>query len=327
MSRHQGIDARRRQKEWDRKQRERRAAPPGAGTAESRPVASVDLRSWPIVRANVPIEDSFRVSGFGSAGIVRARPDGKWITAYFNFSLLDQGIEVMCGKDETDESENAAFLTLFGINAPALEPGPPELAARYIWGALALGSAAGFDFDPKTSARYLGMVPQIGGGRNWWLQQFTGPQGLAAPGLVRFLKDHPVPDGIPEDKEIAIGTIATFSCDDAHSICAKLEQRHPEFTDDGEKAGVRYFSWTRAYPKKHWSPFSKLGGRQVIGSVEVHADHLVAESKVLSMASKLITILKLVFGNDIKLTDTQWKGAEELIREAKEAAQQNEAIQ
>jgi len=247
-----------------------------------------DVRSWPIVRAYVPIQDVFRATGFGSAGIIRARPNGKWISAYFAIGLLDEGIKIMCGKDETDEAENAEFLKLFDQTSPPLEPGPPELAARYIWGAHSLGLSAGYEFESKMSSRYLGMVPPIGGSRSWWLQQLIGPQGLAAPGLVRFLKDHPTPDDIPEDKEVMVWTRATFSCVNTKAVTAELGRQEPEFLDEGEEDGMTRFTWTREYPKKHWSPFSRLGGRQILGSVEVHSDHLVAEAKVLSMASILI---------------------------------------
>jgi hypothetical protein len=322
MSRKKGIDSRSRQKEWEQKRKESRST--SSTSVGSALPATIDYRSWPIVRAYVPVEDVFRATGFGSAGIIRLSPEGKWFTSFFIFGLLDAGISAMFGKDQTDEEENAETMELFEDKTPALEPGPPELAARYIWGAYAMGMFAGYEFDPQMSARYLGMVPKISGSKNWWLQQFLGPQGLAAPELVQFLEDHPVPDNvdIPDDKEIVVFTAATFSCADSMAVVEGLRRRTPEFGDGREEDGVTYFSWTREYPKKHWSPFSLMGGRQVLGSVEVHHDHLVAEAKVLSMASILIAKLKRAFGNDIKLMHTQWKGAKEVIREAKDAENQ-----
>jgi hypothetical protein len=309
-----GINARSRQREWERKRREARSG--ASNSALSASNAAVDFQSWPIVRAYAPIEDVFRATGFGSAGIVRSSPNGKWFTSYFGFSLSDAGITAMYGKDNTDETENAGVLNSLKHMTPAMEPAPPELAARYIWGAHALGLSAGNEFEPTESARYLGMVPKIAGRSSWWLQQFIGPGGLAAPGLVQFIKDHPVPAEIPEDKEVIVWTTATFECSNVAAITAKLRELAPEFWEDGDEDGVSYFTWSREYPKKHWSPLSKLGGRQILGSVQVHSHHLVADAKVLSMASILIAKLKFALGDNIKLRDTVWKGAKELIREA-----------
>jgi hypothetical protein len=97
----------------------------------------------------------------------------------------------------------------------------------------------------------------------------------------------------------------------------ELMRREPEFSYEGlDDDGIELFTWTREYPKNHWSPFSKLGGRQILGNVEVHTDHLVAESKVLSMASILIGKLKRAFGSYIRLTDTQWLSSDDLIAQA-----------
>jgi hypothetical protein len=302
-----------RKKEYDRK---RRAAAKPPVTAGGEPSVDSKMKTWPIVRAYVPVEDVFRATGFGSAGIIRARPDGKWFSSFFEISLLDEGIQIMFGKDAGDESEHDELLNAIRSQMPPMEPGPAELAARYIWGAYALGLAADYEYDAKMKARYLGLVPMLSGKPAWWLQQFIGPQGLASPGLVRFLEEHPVPDDIPEDKEILVLTQATFACADTKAIRAELSRREPEFNSDSEEEGAEFFTWSREYPKKHWSPLSRLGGRQILGAVEVHDDHVVAESKVLSMTAILIGKLKDAFGDGIRLTETTWKGSEDLIREA-----------
>src|ERR1700728_2138566 len=95
MSRKKDKDSRNRQQQWDLKRREIRSASYCAESRESLPLAMGDVRSWPIVHAYVPIPDVFRATGFGSAGIIRARPDGKWISAYFAIGLLDEGIKMM----------------------------------------------------------------------------------------------------------------------------------------------------------------------------------------------------------------------------------------
>src|SRR5438105_3862744 len=94
----------------------------------------VDYRSWPLVKAYVPVEDVWRGTGLGTAGIVRQRPDGTLITAFFNISLIDGGITGMMGKDETTLEEEQEFLDSLRHLMPPLTEGPADLAARYIWG-------------------------------------------------------------------------------------------------------------------------------------------------------------------------------------------------
>jgi hypothetical protein len=133
---------------------------------------------------------------------------------------------------------------------------------------------------------------------------------------VEFLERNPVPDGIPEDKEVMFWTTATFACPHPETVFAELSKRSPEFIFNGQDDdGADSFTWTRAYPKKHWSPLSKLGGRQTLGGVRIFPDRIVADSKVLSNASILIGILKAAFGDDIRLTGTTWKSSEDFIRE------------
>ncbi len=265
----------------------------------------------------VPVEDVFRATGFGTAGIVRQRPNGKLSYAFFNFSLLQQGVTAIFGKDDVTEQDIIDISRDMKDLMPEFALGSPELAARYIWGAYSLSLVAGYDLGPDAD-KYLALVPAIVGSRKWWVQQLTGPQGLAAPGLVEFLEANPTPDDIPDDKEVVVFTRATFACDNAAKIRAELKRQAPEFGDDGiDDSGAHRFIWTRAYPKNHWSPFSKMGGRQILGSVEVYDDRVIAEAKVLSMAAILIGKLKSAFDDDIRLTETQWKSAADLVREGK----------
>jgi len=57
------------------------------------------------------------------------------------------------------------------------------------------------------------------------------------------------------------------------------------------------------------------GGRQILGSVRVGPERLIAEVKTLSMGARLVGILKGIFGEQIRLTDTSWKGVADLLAE------------
>src|SRR5687768_1957805 len=64
-----------------------------------------DPRTWPVARAYVPQEDAWRASGFGTAGIVRQRPDGRFASALFSIAIIDGGVSMMYGKPDTTLQE------------------------------------------------------------------------------------------------------------------------------------------------------------------------------------------------------------------------------
>src|SRR5258706_12393137 len=62
-------------------------------------------RQWPIVRAYVPMEDVWRVSGWGTAGIVRRQPDGKLTYSIFTIDLSSGGLLEAFGADDRTEDD------------------------------------------------------------------------------------------------------------------------------------------------------------------------------------------------------------------------------
>ncbi len=275
-----------------------------------------DYRLWPVVKAYVPVEDCFRATGCGTAGVVRQAPDGKLVSSFFNIELLDGGLKNAMGKDQTDEAEIEDFLESLKYMMPPTEPGPVDLAARYIWGAYAWSRQDGFDFPEEMKARYLRVVPLLSGTQNWWLQQFIGPDGLVPPKLLEVIEDNPVPDDLPEGKEILIFSTINFDLSDPQAALEHLRGAAPEFTEVEPDGATTCFDWSRKYPRNHWSPLRLMGGRQSLGSVRVDDNTLVAESKTLTMAAVLVAKLKDMLGDRIHLRDTVWKGAAEMIREA-----------
>jgi hypothetical protein len=151
-----------RRKQFEKKRRELAENPLQLQT----PAAKTDIRQWPIVRAYVPVEDVFRATGFGSAGVVRQQPNGKLRYSFFLFGLLDEGITSIFGKEDTTQDEIDGLLKRLGTGIPPFQFGAAELAARYIWGAQTLSFDHGFDAIPE-SARYFALVPALSGTRNW----------------------------------------------------------------------------------------------------------------------------------------------------------------
>jgi len=59
-----------------------------------------DAARWPIVHAYVPVEEVWRATGLGTAGIVRRQPGDRYAYALFPIKLLERGISMMVGKDD-----------------------------------------------------------------------------------------------------------------------------------------------------------------------------------------------------------------------------------
>jgi hypothetical protein len=272
-----------------------------------------EVRSWPIVRAYVPVRDAWQATGFGTAGVIREQPDGRWATAFFWISLLDEGLVNLFGKDDTTAEECDTFLKSLDPLMPPTEEGPVELAAQYIWGAYALGQKKGFLWPPGLADRYFSMVPKPLGSSSQWLNRLIGSGGLTPPGLLKVIRENPVPEDIPEDQEIAIFTRMTFQLENVEAVIEQLRKRQPDFSYLGHEGDIELFDWTREYPKNHWSPLKRLGGRQILGSVRVGPDQLIAEVKALSMGARLVGNLKGMFGEQMRLKETTWRSMSDLL--------------
>src|SRR5882672_2795082 len=73
-------------------------------------VREPDRRSWPIVRAYVPMQDAWKASGCGTAGIVRRQPDGGLTYSIFTIELSKGGLTGAFGAENKTEEEVAVHL-------------------------------------------------------------------------------------------------------------------------------------------------------------------------------------------------------------------------
>src|SRR5258705_6402945 len=106
-----------------------------------------DFWRWPLVKAFVPSPDPWRVSGYGSAGVIRRQPDGRCASAFFTFSLMHLGIETMFGEDDKPLEEIEKGLREYRHLMPPCEEGPEDLVSRFVWGAYGLNSWGGIEWD------------------------------------------------------------------------------------------------------------------------------------------------------------------------------------
>ena len=277
-------------------------------------VGRSDRRSWPVVRAYVPVEDCFRATGCGTAGVLRRAPDGSLTSAFFTIELIRGGLMDAFGKSGTDYAETETLLSTMGASIPSLEPGSVDLAARYIWGAYAWSLERGRQWPATMRSRYLDVAPLLDGTRDSWLEQFAGPNGLLPSKLVEIARRNTTAlDDIPDGREVVVFTTITLALDDAEDAVRRLRKSLPDFAEEDSEDDAVRFAWTREYPKGHWSPLSRSGGRQSLGSVEISkAGAMTAQAKTLSMAAVLVGKLRHELGPRIRVVKTEWKDAADL---------------
>lgn len=288
--------------------------PSGFGSDDAKSLRA-DVLTWPVIHAYAPDRDAWCATGFGTAGIAREQPDGRLFHSFFIISLLESGIVMMFGKDSTAKKHDE-FVNSMRDVFPPFEDSKTELVSEYVWGAYALSEEHGASWDAEAE-RYLSLVPQPPGSKQQWIDRLIGPSGLTPQDLVKVIRENPLPEDLPEGKEIMILTEMSFRIEDERDVVAKLRKRGPEFDYCGRKEGEEYFSWTREYPPDHWSPLASLGGRQILGDVRVVPGRLIAEAKTLSMACRLIYLLKNILAGKLTLEKTTWSGIQDIQRTKK----------
>ncbi|HTP24304.1 MAG TPA: hypothetical protein VMK12_01425 [Anaeromyxobacteraceae bacterium] len=271
------------------------------------------VETWPIVRAYVPSRNVWEATGLGTAGVVRQQPDGRYVSAFFVVELLEHGLKgAFGGRDETLAKIEEDLVHL-SDNFPICEEGPVELAASFAWGARALADAEGYPFPARDTDRFYGLMPRPPGSHGDWVAKLVGPGGLTPQDLVRVIRANPQPDDLPDGKEVVILTEMTFAIPDAGVAVDALRRASPEFHHDGRAGGADAFTWTRPYPRDHGSPLSSLGGRQILGSVQVRNRELVADAKTLSMAAKMVGRLERLLDGRLDLQGSRWMGMQNLL--------------
>ncbi len=302
----------------NQKRKEKRAASSAASQrALSGSARLIDRTRWPVLRAYVPESDVWRATGYATVGVIRGRPDGRCASAFFLISLSDRGLKGVFGKDDTTLDEMDELLRDLGHEIPPTQIGELELAAQIAWGAWALAEREGRGFPPRELASYLALLPRPAGSQDQWIHRLVGAGGSLCSGAWEpILVHNPDPDSIPEDKEAVIFTEATFDLDDPQAACRDLQALAPAFVTEAIEEGVHRFSWTRPYPRRHWSPLSRLGGRQVIGSVKVGPATVTAEAMNLSFAGSLIRTLKETLTQKLQMRDVQWRGVRDGVADA-----------
>lgn len=123
-------------------------------------------------------------------------------------------------------------------------------------------------------------------------------------------------EGLPAGKEHVFVSTAVFKIDDTESAMKKIESLHDVDLIEKNKNGAHYM-WTRAYPKGHWNPMSKMPGtRQVLGDIQVRFDNtLKLETKTKSWMTALMYLMMNTLGKEIRLMSLEFKNPLDMLNE------------
>jgi hypothetical protein len=300
------------------KRRDNAISMAGAGSAyliggPEAPIDLPDARTWPVVRSCAPFKMAWDVSGYGTALIARERPDGLWAIAGFSIALPEMGVTGMFGKDGMDVQSLDRMIEEMGPNLPAMEPAPVEVVSDYVWGALAYGEKYGYVFPVDAAQAHLHFLPRPAGDRKDWIRRLVGRGGLSPDGLVDFLRRHPPSEDLPDGKETAVFANMTLQLEDGAGAVDVLSRCGREFirTDGGDVEEAE-FDWTRV---KKDGVGGLMGGRQLLASIGVNGNRLVATVATLTWASRLVVRLHALLGGRMKLIGCTWYDPAEVFED------------
>jgi hypothetical protein len=267
--------------------------------------------SWPVVRAFAPLSVAWSASGFGTSAVIRRSPDGnQYALAAIVLGLADGGFKMAFGKVLPTEVEAMSLLKNFDA-LPPMEESSLERATLFVYGALALGTAAGYETTPGTEEYLKLFLPPPKGPR-------LATEALAAvtpPELLRLSQNLAIRSSdadLPDGQGFFVSTLMTLRVDTPAALLAAVKKDSPRFDETEPQGSSRSFDWTREYPPNHWSPLALLGGRQVLGSVQFSPDGtLTAEVKTLSMATRLTVDLQQLSQASLQLEAVLWDDLQE----------------
>ena len=222
--------------------------------------------SWPVSGAYMSYLDAFRICGQALMFFCRKSSADEFA---FLLSTLDffRGGLVHCAIVEAVSEDEflEEFLAGSAVEAGHLMgPAEPEMARRIFWATYEFMRDQGYMFPNEELARLRAFIPKVHGASMRWL---TGPDGLLDPRLLDVALLEEGEADIPADKESLIITTARFHTQDPDALLAWMRNAEPEiFETDSDEDGF-HFTWTRGYPKGHWSPFARRrGARQSLGT-------------------------------------------------------------
>jgi hypothetical protein len=268
------------------------------------PTRRPDRSTWPVVRAYTPVPDAFRVSGFGTAGIVRQQPDGRLSAAFFFLNLSAGGIEIMWGKDDCT-AETINELLVDDGNLPPYQEGSAELAGRYVYGAFAWGQEE-CDWSDEAHRIYLAMLPRPSGKRNWLIQQMCLLEPpLVSVELLRAIEDLVVIHGdAPRGKEQAVATFMRFAVADGQRVLGRIGTRPDDFQQD-DPNNDRVFKWIK--PRKRFPD-----QRVAHGVIAVTGNEVIAHAATLSHAAQMVLIVRDLSDGTSRLIGVDWRAPDQL---------------
>jgi hypothetical protein len=259
------------------------------------------VERWPIERAFVPIDDIWRATGAGTVGIIRRSPGGECWSCIAPIQLNMGGITGFSGDMEKPLEKVLGFYQEMTQSCliPPSEEGPPELAARYLWGAYGWGLDRGSTWPPGTRKRFLDLFPPLAGKKEDWIRQFVKVDPLVPNNVQEMLRRFATPDDVPEGKEVVVPTLMNLSLPDYDGAVAALRAKSVHFHERPAEGDANVFHWMK---ERRVAP-----GRKVVhGAIRIKPGEMTLEAATLSSAAELAFRVRETVGTGPRLQRARW---------------------
>jgi hypothetical protein len=264
-----------------------------------------EVAEWPVFRAFAPRYDIWRATGYGSAAIFRRAPDGRVATALFALGLAEGGITMAFGKVFPSELAAEKVLALREF-LPAMDESPPEHSALFVLGAQGLREALDRPGIEKMDD-YLRLFGPSSQSHAVALSELLArtPEDLVriSEGIARANAAAPS----ASNADAMVHTKMTFRAEEPTALLVRLRESAPAFGEiSSPNAATHELFWSRENPEHESRPMAGPGERQLLGTVSMESERIVAETTTLSFAALLAKTLLELSGGKLHLVGTEW---------------------
>lgn len=134
-----------------------------------------------------------------------------------------------------------------------------------------------------------------------------------------LLRDDPLPEGLPKDKELVVFCTATFSHADYEFVNRGVRAEFDTVIEEERADPSPYMrlAWLRDYPEEH--PHARLGlagARQQLGTLEIDESRLIVRTNGKSWMRVALALLRRACGDRARLIHLELQDARKLLRTA-----------
>lgn len=276
------------------------------------------------------VNSRWREGGAAVLVVARRKANGALLWAMFYIDVLGVGIKDCFRRQDCPQADLEFWLKHTGEEIGSFETCSEELAQQLIWGGFYYGRQNGFrpprefsqckklipflreeqvnwelfgkDEKPLIIGDYRDLLRRSGGKFDPEDPRFHYIMGLPAEELDKLdpwevlLEEA---EGLPPGKERVLFIEGTYFGNDFKSLFEELIQWEDlDLLEEDKQYAL--FGWSRAYPKNHWNPFSKMpGARQSLGQLKIEDEMLTVNVRGKSWMLIMNERLGEAFGSEL----------------------------